>query len=103
MIDFRTISRIGVFCAFGIFVPSPVQPAAAQDLLSAQCLKFSCQQSNRKCSSGGFASAVTVDANTAIQGCPADVTVWYDDKSSVTPFPYYSCACRQPDVTKITK
>ena len=103
MTNFRTISRIAVICAAGIFISLRAQPAFAQDLLSAQCIKFTCVKSFRACASGGFFSTVTVDANTATQGCPSAVTVWYDDKSSITPFPYYSCDCRQPDVTKITK
>jgi hypothetical protein len=103
MISFRALSRVAVFCAVGIFLSFPGQPAFAQNLLSEQCIKFTCKQSSKRCNSGGFISTVTVDANTAIQGCPSDVTVWYDDHSSITPFPYYSCGCRQPGVTRITK
>ena len=103
MISFRALSRVAFFCAVGIFISFPGQPAFAQNLLSEQCIKFTCKQSSKRCNSGGFISTVTVDANTAIQGCPSDVTVWYDDHSSITPFPYYICGCRQPSVTRITK
>jgi hypothetical protein len=103
MISFRAVSRVAFFCAVGIFISFPGQPAFAQNVLSEQCIKFTCKQSSKRCNSGGFISTVTVDANTAIQGCPSDVTVWYDDHSSITPFPYYSCGCRQPSVTRITK
>jgi hypothetical protein len=104
MISFGAISRIAVFCAVGIFISFRGHPAFAENSLPEQCLQFTCKQSLKRCNSGGYMSAVTVDANTAIPGCPADVTVSYDDnQSSKTPFPYYSCGCRQPNITKITK
>jgi hypothetical protein len=103
MARFRTIARIAALCAVAIFISFRGQPAFAQDLLSEQCIKFTCVQSSKPCASGGVVSTVTVEANTAIQGCPSNVTVWYEGKLSITPFPYYSCGCRQPNVTKITK
>jgi hypothetical protein len=103
MIGFRKISCIAVFFALGTFISFHARPAFAQDALAEQCIKFSCQQSTKPCNSGGFVSTVTVDANTAVQGCPSAITVWYEGRSSTTPFPYYSCGCRRPNVTKITK
>jgi hypothetical protein len=108
MMSFRTASRAAVsaavFCAVALFVSFRGQPAFAENVLPDRCLRFACQENYKKCNSGGHLSAVTVDANTAIEGCPAGVTVWYDgDKSSKTPFQYFSCGCRHPDVSKITK
>ena len=103
MIGFRTISRAAVFCAVGTLISFGGRAAFAENVLSEQCVQFTCKQSSKKCNSGGPMSTVTVDANTAIQGCPSDVTVWYEGKSAVTPFPYYSCGCTPPEITKITK
>ena len=103
MCDFRALPRIAVLCAAAILISFREQPAIAQDALSGQCIQFTCKQSSKPCNSGGFVSTVTVEANSAVQGCPSAVTVWYEGKSSITPFPYYSCGCRQPDVTKVTK
>jgi hypothetical protein len=93
-------------------LPSFVLPlfsfhSVANRPLRRMCLRTSAYDSRanyKKCNSGGHLSIVTVDANTAIEGCPAGVTVWYDgNKSSITPFQYFSCGCRHPDVSKITK
>jgi hypothetical protein len=103
MICYRTLCRAAVACAVVTIIWSGERTAFAEDLLSDQCIKFSCKEGQKKCTGGGAMSAVTVDANTAVQGCPSEVTVWYEGKSSITPFPYYSCGCRPPAVTKITK
>ena len=103
MIGFQTLSRAAVSCAVLAFISFGERAAFAENVLSDQCIQFTCKESLKKCTGGGAMSAVTVDANTAIQGCPSDVTVWYEGKSSVTPFSYYSCGCRPPAVTKITK
>jgi hypothetical protein len=103
MIGYRTIYRAAVSCTVVTFISLGERTAFAENVLSDQCIQFTCKESLKKCTGGGAMSAVTVDANTAIQGCPSDVTVWYEGKSSVTPFSYYSCGCRPPAVTKITK
>jgi hypothetical protein len=103
MIAYRTLFRAAVFCTLVIFISFGARAALAENVLSDQCIQFTCKESLKKCTNGGAMSAVTVAANTAIQGCPSDVTVWYEGKSSVTPFSYYSCGCRPPAVTKITK
>jgi hypothetical protein len=104
MISFRAIFRVAVFCAVGISISFHGHPAFAENSLPEQCLQFTCKESLKRCNSGGQMSAVTVDVNTAIAGCPANVTVSYDDnQSSKTPFQYYSCGCRHPNVTNIAK
>jgi hypothetical protein len=105
MISFRAKFRIAVFCALGIFVSFPVHPAFAQDLLSDKCLQFACAQSTKHKAVHRWRIPVHCDGDRKFGNSrlPSEVTVSYDGKSSVTPFPYYSCACRQPDVAKITK
>ena len=103
MANSRMRSGLAVAGIAGACLSLNALPAAAEEALSPQCVQFTCQQSFKRCTAGGVMSTVTVGANAAIQGCPATVTVWYEGKSSVTPFPYYSCGCRPPDVTKITK
>ncbi len=108
MMRFRTASRAAIFCtafcAMATFACLHGQPAFAEDGLSAQCLKFSCAENYLKCTGGGHMSGTTVDANPAIPGCPSRVTVTYDgNKTSTTPFHYYSCGCRRPDISKVTK
>ncbi len=100
----RTASRAAVLGALAIFTLVRGQAAFAEDVVSDQCLRFTCQENSKKCNGGGHLSAVTVEANPAVQSCPSRVTVMYDgDHSSTTPFRYYSCGCRHPDITKITK
>jgi len=102
MVSFRTASYAAVFCAVAILISFHSQRAAAQDAVSDQCLRFTCEENYKKCNSGGHLSAVTVDVNPAVQGCPSRATVSYDgDQSSTTPFHYYSCGCRHPEITKI--
>jgi hypothetical protein len=104
MLSLGAASRAAVFCGVAFFTLFRGQPVLAEDVVSDQCLRFSCQENYKKCNSGGHLSAVTVEANIAVQGCPSGVTVWYDrDQSSKTPFKYFSCGCRHPDITKITK
>ncbi len=100
----RAASRAAVLGALAIFTLAHGQAAVAEDAVSDQCLRFTCQENSKKCNAGGHLSALTVEANPAVQGCPSRVTVSYDgDQSSTTPFRYYSCGCRHPDITKITK
>jgi hypothetical protein len=103
MIGYRALTSAALSGAVAAFVSFSERAALAENVLSDQCIQFTCKESLKKCTAGGAMSAVTVSANTAIQGCPSEVTVWYEGKSSVTPFSYYSCGCRPPAVTKITK
>jgi hypothetical protein len=104
MMSFRTAPHAAVLCAVAILVSFRGQTAFAEDALSDQCLRFTCQENYLRCTGGGHMSAVIVEANPAVKGCPSRVTVTYDgDKSSATPFRYYSCGCRHPDIAKITK
>ncbi len=104
----RFASRAAVFCTtfclIAIFACLYSPSAFADDELSEQCLKFTCAENYLKCTGGGHMSGTIVEADPGVQGCPSRATVSYDgNKTSTTPFHYYSCGCRRPDITKITK
>jgi hypothetical protein len=63
VMSFRTASRAAVFCTLATFILFRGQPAFAEDAVSDQCLRFTCQENYKKCNAGGHLSAVTVDVN----------------------------------------
>ena len=66
MIAYRTICRAAVSCTLVTFISFGERTAFAENVLSDQCIHFTCKESLKKCTGGGAMSAVTVDANTAI-------------------------------------